>query len=83
MERLHICVIGVAKTFEPSFRKRLYTYIHYYEKIHMHEKKSLQVKGVSQKLKNSAFEEEIQSIYIKVLPKMHKYVKNYSQRKLV
>ena len=22
MERLHICVIGVAKTFEPSFRKR-------------------------------------------------------------
>ena len=22
MERLHICVIGVAKTFDPSFRKR-------------------------------------------------------------
>ena len=59
----------------------MHIYIYTVFFIHM-KKKSLQVKGVSQKLKNSAFVEEIQSIHIKVPPKMHKYVKNYSQRKL-
>ena len=61
----------------------IYIYTVLWKNTYTYEKKSLQVKGVSQKLKNSAFEEEIQSIHIKVLPKMHKYVKNYSQRKLV
>ena len=59
----------------------MHIYIYTVFFIHM-KKKSLQVKGVSQKLKNSGFVEEIQSILIKVPPKMHKYVKNYSQRKL-
>ena len=38
-------------------------YIHIYSILYTYEKKSLQVKGVCQKLKNSAIEEEIQSIH--------------------
>ena len=58
-------------------------YIHIYSILYTYEKKSLQVKGVCQKLKNSAIEEEIQSIHKKVLQKMHKYVKKYSQTETI
>ena len=49
------------------------------------KQKSLQVKGVSQKLKNSTFKGhwEIQSIDIRVLAKNYRYIKKCSKRKLV